>query len=289
MTIDVRPLVSAALGVEALTATRVGGGDFASSHRVALADGSVVFAKSHRNPPPGFFTTEAAGLAWLASGGAGRVPEVLHAGDTPPLLVLEWIEESRTAAPDEAAFGQALALLHAERFECFGRPDARTTGSQALPNEPAESWAGFLAEQRLLPLARIAHDQRSLPAPSIKRIESLAARLDHVVPPPEPPSLLHGDLWAGNRVVDTAGRSWLIDPACFGGHREFDLAMMRLFGGFGDAAFAAYHEAHPLADGWADRVSLHQLPPLIVHAIKFGGRYPAAVDRALDHPRPGHP
>ncbi len=93
--------------------------------------------------------------------------------------------------------------------------------------------------------------------------------------------MLHGDLWAGNRMVDTAGQSWLIDPACFGGHREFDLAMMRLFGGYGDAVFDAYHEAFPLDDGWRERIALHQLPPLIVHAIKFGGGYAAAVDHAL--------
>ena len=98
----------------------------------------------------------------------------------------------------------------------------------------------------------------------------------------EPASRLHGDLWAGNRLVDTAGRSWLIDPACHGGHREFDLAMMRLFGGFGDSAFTAYDEIHPLADGWPERVALHQIAPLVVHAIKFGGGYVEAAVAAIE-------
>ncbi|HAS10233.1 MAG TPA: fructosamine kinase, partial [Acidimicrobiaceae bacterium] len=97
----------------------------------------------------------------------------------------------------------------------------------------------------------------------------------------EPPARLHGDLWAGNRLVDRDGRSWLIDPAAHGGHREFDLAMMRLFGGFGAACFAAYDDVHPLADGWEARVPLHQLAPLVVHAIKFGGGYVAGTERAL--------
>jgi fructosamine-3-kinase len=109
----------------------------------------------------------------------------------------------------------------------------------------------------------------------------VAARLDAVVPTSEPPARLHGDLWAGNRLVDAAGRSWLIDPACHGGHREFDLAMMRLFGGFGADCFAAYGDAWPLADGWEQRVPLHQIGPLVVHAVKFGGGYGAAAAEAI--------
>ncbi len=276
-------LVAQALDVEVRSSAAVGGGDVASSHRVTLADGRVVFAKTHASPPPNFFTTEAAGLTWLRASNAVAVPELLHVSDEPPLLILEWIEESRTP-PNEEAFGRSLAALHRAEFERFGRPDGRTTGSLALPNSTAHSagsWASFLAECRLLPLARIAAERGSLSSSAIERIEALAGRLDQVVPPPEPPSLLHGDLWAGNRLVDPSGRSWLIDPACFGGHREFDLAMMRLFGGYGDAAFAAYDEVFPLADGWRGRIALHQLPPLIVHAIKFGGGYASAVERAL--------
>lgn len=276
---DVDGPVSEALDVEVLASSVVGGGDFASSHRLELADGQILFAKTHSNPPPGFFSTEAAGLEWLRSTGTVAVPELLHVSDAPPLLVLEWVEEGQS--PDEDALGRALAALHAVEFETFGRPDGRTTGSLALPNDPIDSWAKFLAERRLLPLARIAMDRRSLSPDTISRIEALASRIDDVVPPAEPPSLLHGDLWAGNRMVDADGQSWLIDPACFGGHREFDLAMTRLFGGFSERVFAAYDEAFPLADGWHERIALHQLPPLIVHAVKFGGSYAAAVDRAL--------
>ena len=110
----------------------------------------------------------------------------------------------------------------------------------------------------------------------------MAGRLAELGGPPEPPARLHGDLWAGNRLVGSGGESWLIDPAAHGGHREFDLAMMRLFGGFGDACFAAYAEVAPLAEGWQERVPLHQLAPLVVHAIKFGGGYVGASVQALD-------
>jgi fructosamine-3-kinase len=97
----------------------------------------------------------------------------------------------------------------------------------------------------------------------------------------EPPARLHGDLWAGNRLVGAGGASWLVDPAAHGGHREFDLAMMRLFGGFGADCFAAYEEVSPLEPGWQARVPLHQLAPLVVHAIKFGGGYAGATADAL--------
>jgi fructosamine-3-kinase len=278
---QISELISKAVDLDVITSSRLSGGEFASSHQAELADGRFVFAKTHHNPPPRFFTTEAAGLGWLRDSGSVAVPELLHVSDSPPLLVLEWVAESRSARPDEAEFGRELAALHSQPFDTFGRPDENTTGSQGLPNNPTDSWAEFFAEQRLLPLARLALDRRRLQAGTVSRIETLANRIQELLLPAEPPSLLHGDLWAGNRIVDTSGKSWVIDPACFGGHREFDLAMMKLFGGFADGAFAAYDEAFPLSGGWQHRIALHQLPPLIVHAIKFGGSYVAAVEATL--------
>jgi fructosamine-3-kinase len=215
------------------------------------------------------------------------VPEVLVASDEPPLLALEWIDEARSApAPAaEAAFGRALAALHLSGAPCFGREDRRSTGSRGLPNDPARSWAEFYADRRLLPLAAMAEREGALPERSVDDLRRVASRLDALLGPEEPPARLHGDLWAGNRLVDRHGTSWLIDPAAFGGHREFDLAMMRLFGGFGRECHEAYAEAAPLADGWQDRVALHQMAPLVVHAIKFGGGYVEAVADALSHYR----
>jgi fructosamine-3-kinase len=125
----------------------------------------------------------------------------------------------------------------------------------------------------------LAGDAAALPDRTIADLERVAGRLAALGGPAEPPARVHGDLWAGNRMIDRTGRSWLIDPAAHGGHREFDLAMMRLFGGFAAGCFDAYAEASPLADGWEERVPLHQIAPLVVHAIKFGGGYgPAAVE-----------
>ena len=263
---------------------RLGGGDVAESYRVELGDGRTVFAKTHRSPPPGFFTTEATGLGWLRGAGALPVPDVLAVSDgdeaDPALLVLEWIDEGGRSS-DEAAFGRALADVHRAGMSCFGRPDGRTTGSRELPNDPCDTWVEFYRDRRLSVLRRLATDARALDGSTLEALDDVIGRLAGLGGPSEPPALLHGDLWAGNRVVDRAGRSWIIDPAAHGGHREFDLAMMRLFGGFGHEAFTAYDEVFPLAEGWEIRVPLHQLAPLIVHAIKFGGGYAAAADRAL--------
>jgi fructosamine-3-kinase len=272
---------AAALGAEPVTLAGVSGGDVAAAYWAELDDGRPVFLKTHHDPPPGFFTTEANGLRWLREAGSVLVPEVLAVSDDPPFLALEWIEEGRPGAGTEEDLGRGLADLHRAGAPSFGREDRRTTGSRGLPNEPCGTWAEFYGTQRLLPLARLARDGGALPHGTVADLELVAARLDDLGGPDEPPARLHGDLWAGNRLVDRDGRSWLIDPAAHGGHREFDLAMMRLFGGFGEACFAAYQGVHPLADGWEGRVPLHQLAPLVVHAIKFGGGYVAGTQRAL--------
>jgi fructosamine-3-kinase len=280
-----RPLqaaIEAALSARVVRSARVHGGDVAVSYAVYLDDGRRVFAKTHPKAPPNFFTTEATGLAWLRGANAVPVPEVLAVSDDPPNhLVLEWIDEGQAGAATERDLGVALAHLHLAGAPCFGREDRRSTGSRGLPNEPCATWAEFYAENRLLPLARLARDGGVLPEATIDDLVHLASRLDQFGAAEEAPARLHGDLWAGNRLVDIHGRSWLIDPAAHGGHREFDLAMMRLFGGFGRECFAAYAEVHPLAPDAESRVALHQIAPLVVHAIKFGGGYVSASIGAI--------
>ncbi len=276
-----RVALEAELGAAIQRASPVRGGDVAIAYRVKLVDGRTLFAKTHRSPPREFFITEAVSLRWLREPGAVGVPEVVAVSDAPAYLVLEWIDEGRARRTTEHDLGIALAAMHRAGAPCFGREDRRTTGSRALPNDPCDTWAEFYAERRLQPLARLAAASGALPKATIAQLERVASRLDRFGAADEPPARLHGDLWAGNRVVDTSGRNWLIDPAAHGGHREFDLAMMRLFGGFGADCFAAYEEVAPLAPGWPDRVALHQVAPLVVHAIKFGGGYVAAATAAI--------
>lgn len=262
------------------------GGDFAQSYAATIENtgGTRIFIKTHANPPPNHFSTEAMGLTWLAETNTVRVPNVLGFSDKVPYLAIEWIEESpqRQATPkSEEEFGRQLAGLHQAHCPNFGREDKRSTGSLGLPNSPCERWSDFYATNRLLPLARIASERNALSTKLLIAIESLAGRLDQWETSSDTPSRLHGDLWAGNRLVDGHGDSWVIDPASHGGHREFDLAMMRLFGGYGRACFDAYQEVYPLSEGWQERIALHQLAPLIVHAIKFGDAYIAPTKDAL--------
>ena len=274
--------VQAELSATITTSESVRGGDVSTAFRCDLADGSVVFVKTHTDPPSRFFTSEATSLEWLDEAGA-RVPKVMASSDEyPARLVLQWVQPGRSTREGDADFGRMLARLHQQSFPCFGRPDSLPTGSRGLPNAPSTSWQDHYGQQRLLPLVTIGLEDGSIPPETGRQLRIVAESLEAFAGPPEPPSLLHGDLWAGNRIVDAAGRSWMIDPASFGGHREFDLAMMRLFGGYGPDCFSSYQKEFPLADGWEDRVLLHQLAPLAVHAIKFGGHYVGALDDALE-------
>jgi len=285
------PFVESELHVELGNVHIVGGGDFAESFRAQvvraeakapLSEGSWAFIKTHRSPPPNHFSTEARGLRWLKEANAIAVPTVLGVSDETPYLALEWIDEASRNSTSEPALGRQLAQLHQSVCPCFGREDSRTTGSLGLPNNPCERWSDFYASQRLLPLAEIAGNTGALDTRTIALIERLAGKLNEFEELDVSPSRLHGDLWAGNRLVDKQGKNWIIDPACHGGHREFDLSMMKLFGGYGDQCFSSYHERFPLADGWQERIQLHQLAPLIVHAIKFGHSYVGPTQEALD-------
>jgi fructosamine-3-kinase len=276
-----RCAIEADLGARITRAAPVHGGDVARAYAVELDDDRRVFAKTHPSPPPGFFTTEARGLSWLRATDAVSVPEVLAVSDAPPNhLVLEWIDEGRPRPSTERDLGVGLARMHQAGAPAFGRDDRRSTGSRGLPNEPCATWSEFYAANRLLPLARLARQGGALAPSTIAELEHVASRLT-LFDTGEPPARLHGDLWAGNRLVDAEGRSWLIDPAAHGGHREFDLAMMRLFGGFASVCFAPYAEVYPLEPGWEGRVAVHQIAPLVVHAIKFGGTYVGAATAAI--------
>jgi fructosamine-3-kinase len=263
-------------------ARRLGGGDINEAWRVKLPDGSDAFVKSRPETIPGEYAAEAAGLAWLAEPGMLRTPRVLEI--TPDYLALEWIEPGRLLDAGAEELGRGLARTHAVGPEDFGAPPGTPAetgfGSLRLRNEPAADWPTFYAERRLLPLAAMAHDRGAISARGAAMIEEVCSRLAGLCGPAEPPARLHGDLWSGNVMADARGRPWLIDPSAYGGHREMDLAMLRLFGAPSERIFDAYEELAPLADGWRERVELCQLAPLLVHAALFGGSYGAAAERA---------
>jgi fructosamine-3-kinase len=249
-------------------------------------DDPGLFAKRRVDAPDGFFVTEAAGLAWLgeprASGGVPTV-EVVDVGDHHLTLRRLRPGTAHPAAAEE--FGRQLAVTHAAGAAGFG---AAAPGSQArawigpLPmpvqDPPSdEPWGTFFAARRIEPYLRLARDRGAVDGPGAALVDRVCARLSSagtdLAGEPEPVARLHGDLWSGNVMWTPAG-AVLIDPAAHGGHRESDLAMLALFGApYLDRILAGYGELSPLAAGWRQRVGLHQLFPLLVHAALFGAGY----------------
>ncbi|MQA78455.1 MAG: phosphotransferase [Streptosporangiales bacterium] len=272
------------LGLQATDWRPVGGGCIGDGARVTLDDGRRVFVKTMPDPPDGIFAAEARGLRWLGETDTVAVPAVLAADREG--IVLDWVEPGRPSIEAARRLGRELAALHLTGARAYGAPWSGWIGSTAMDNGPASSWPEFYAERRLLPTAALARDRGGLDASDLRAVEQVAASLADLAGPAEPPARLHGDLWDGNLHWSADGRCRVIDPAAHGGHRETDLAMLALFGApHLDALLRAYAEessdrGRPLADGWHDRVPLHQLWPLLVHAALFGGGYGARAGGA---------
>jgi fructosamine-3-kinase len=235
------------------------------------------FSKRRVGAPAGFFAPPAAGLAWLRAAGGAAVVDVVAVGDDG--IDLDELEGARPTADATRRFGADLARTHDAGAEAWGAPPDGWTGPNFIGRRPQEcrpeaSWGVFYAAQRVAPFARIA-----LEAGSITPAEHVVVRaaLDRIAAgefdDDDRPARLHGDLWNGN-VTFTPGGVVLIDPAAHGGHRETDLAMLDLFGcPFLDEVLTGYESVRPLRAGWRNRVPMHQLHPLAVHAAGYGRSY----------------
>lgn len=276
-----RAAIEKALGGPLTSIEPISGGSIAMAF-VAEAAGRPVFVKAHATLPSSVFEREAEGLAWLREAGAVHVPEVVAVAGKgePGFLVLERIYAF--GRPDEETFGRELAALHRAGAPHFGLEKDNHLATLPQENAAMLDWGAFYRDRRLLPLLTRARARGDARPSMMKKLDRVLERIDDLVGPTEAPARLHGDLWSGNRLADESGRSWLVDPAVYGGHREVDLAMMRLFGGFGRRAFEAYDEAFPLATGHAERVPLYQLYPLLAHLVMFGASYWGQVEDAVD-------
>jgi fructosamine-3-kinase len=248
-----------------------------------------VFRKARAGAPAGFFRCEAAGLDWLRAAGGTRVVEVLGVGDDH--LDLVRLAPARPTPDAARVFGRALAVTHDAGAPAFGAPPGGWDGDgffgpldEPLPMPAGHhgSWGEFLAERRLRPLSGWLRRARAADDATLAGLDRLGDRLSRGdLDDDDTPARLHGDLWSGN-VVWTADGATLVDPAAHGGHRETDLAMLALFAlPFLDEALAGNEEAHPLRPGWRGRVGLHQVYPVGVHALLFGGGYAGQLARLV--------
>lgn len=236
--------------------------------------GRLFFLK-HNNQKefPEMFKKESEGLMELRKCKALVVPEAIAhlVIENEQYLILNKLE----SAPNDSVFfeklGAGLAQLHSISSEKFGYRYDNYIGSIIQRNSPTDNWSDFFYESRLEPLVKWCYDKRYLSGVHIRSFETLYKRLDEIFPE-ESPSLLHGDLWNGN-VMNTASGPAVYDPAVYYGHREMDLAMTRLFGGFAPEFYSAYNAINPLQKDYEKRTEICNLYPLLVHVKLFGTSY----------------
>ena len=264
----------------------VSGGSINRCYRWRCGDTPLFVKVADRSGGAGL-EAEAAGLLVLAQAQAIRVPRVLARGAAgrTAFLALEWIESRPAGRSAEHRLGERLAAQHQVTAPQFGLADDNFIGRTRQPNGWLREWTEFFRERRLrhqLALAMQNGFAELLEQPGARLLESTAALLAGHSPRP---SLLHGDLWAGNWLADEQDEAWIFDPAVYYGDREADLAMTRLFGGFGRAFYDAYLSAAPLPPGHAVRAELYNLYHVLNHANLFGGGYArqarASIDRLL--------
>lgn len=278
----VREAFAAALGIPTpdLDLSAVGGGSINDAATCEVA-GRTWFVKWNDRPLPDQFAAEAAGLAALAGADALRIPEVLAHSDEPgaTFLILEHLPPGRRSPGFDEALGRGLATLHRATTDRFGFHVDGYCGATPQPNGWMDDWVEFYRERRLrhqLDLAR----GRGFPDDAYRTGLDLLERLPARIADDEPPALIHGDLWSGNLYVADRGPA-LVDPAAYYGHREAELGMMSLFGGFSARVWDAYDEAYPLREGWRERLGLYELYHVLNHFNLFGGSYGGQAARLM--------
>ncbi|MGB8705026.1 MAG: fructosamine kinase family protein [Gillisia sp.] len=251
------------------------GGDINQVFLLTSESGKKVVAKiNDAHNFPGMFRAEKAGLEALTSCNAINIPEVVATGTSGEYsyLLLQHIESGKKSPRFWEIFGKQLAALHKCTSEKFGFSEDNYIGSLPQQNNTCSSASEFYISQRLEPQLRIAEEKGF----NLKVKNSFFKTISEIIPQ-EPPSLLHGDLWNGNFLVNSEGLPCLIDPAVAYAPREMDLSMMKLFGGFDDSLFQAYHGEFRIQDGFEERIVLWQLYYLLVHLNIFGAGYRKSV------------
>ncbi len=261
---------------------RIYGGDINQSYKLVTTRGNL-FLKINSKQYSDMLQKEANGLLMLAAANHTlTIPKVIHAGETSThqYLLLNFLEPGQGTAKSAVQLGEGLAMLHTNNAAYFGLHESNYIGSLEQRNTPCGTWHEFYITQRLQPFIQKAFDKNLLDKNDLAAAENLYKKLPHIFPK-EKPALLHGDLWSGNYMYTANGSPAIFDPAVYYGHREMDIAMTMLFGGFDAGFYAAYQLLYPLQSGWQQRVALCQLYPLLVHLLLFGSAYYGRVKDVL--------
>ncbi len=220
---------------------------------------------------------EGAMLEYLEEHSALPVPHALHSSDK--LLIMEFIESSgHGSARAHIHAADLLAELHMNTVDQYGFDRDTLIGSLDQPNPWYDSWIDFFAEKRLMYLADQCVQKGQMPASLRDQIERLCAKLDRYIDQPNPPALIHGDVWGGNVLFDGDEVAGFVDPAIYYADPEIELAFTALFSTFEQAFYERYDELNGIGDGfWEVRKDLYNIYPLLVHVWHFGGSYVSQV------------
>lgn len=266
-------VLETAIGEKIVSSKPVGGGCIADSKIIETLSGKKYFLKSYSDSHANILKNEANGLKEIARSKSIKVPEVILQNESH--LLLEFIESGKRGSTFSEKFGRQFARMHKTTSDSFGFYENNFIGANPQINLPQrKNWTEFYWENRLLFQYKLAERNGY----SNSEFKTLFNKLEKALPQildgtEEKPTLLHGDLWSGNYLVDTEGNPVLIDPAVYYGHREADLGMTLLFGGFDSMFYKAYDEEFPLVYGWRDRMDLYKLYHVINHLNLFGAGY----------------
>jgi fructosamine-3-kinase len=265
-------------GLNVLNSQRVHGGDINEAFQLTTRTGRYFLKLNDKTRYPAMFEKEARGLDLLRKNCSLIIPQVIKSGiaGDKQYLVLDWLDKGSPQKNMWEKFGEALAMMHAEPQEYFGLHEDNFIGSLIQLNNRHEQWHSFYGGSRIMPLVRVLFDEGHYSKTDVAAAHNFCEHSKNLFPA-EPPSLLHGDLWAGNYLIHSSGYAAIYDPAVYFGHREMDIGMTKLFGGFDQRFYGAYNETYPLERGWEKRIQLTQLYPLLVHSVLFGGHYIASA------------
>ncbi|MDD6487445.1 MAG: fructosamine kinase family protein [Spirochaetales bacterium] len=269
---------------------RIYGGDINKAWRLELDDGSTVFMKMNAPEKAAYFEAESAGLEAMRATGTIGIPKVLEHGKTEDYsyLILEFLKPANRIKDYWETFGRELALMHkasggavwGKSPAMFGFPSDNFIGHTKQINTPSKSWVAFYRDCRLVPQLKMA--DRYFDSSIRKKFTHLLDHLQDYLEESESPALLHGDLWSGNMLCGPDGKAWILDPTCYYGHPEVDLAMTQLFSQLPSAFYSAYNEINKISPEYADRRDLYHLYQLLNHLNMFGSSYYGEVTAILD-------